>query len=61
METGAALLERARRSGAITDDADDADVLKLVGAIAWAAQDSPQRSARAERLLALLVSGLRRR
>jgi AcrR family transcriptional regulator len=53
---GADLLARAREAGAITAVADDADVLRMVGAIAWAAQDDPDT---AERLLALLVSGLR--
>jgi AcrR family transcriptional regulator len=60
-EVGAALLERARRSGAVGADADEADVLKMVGAIAWATQDAPDSSARADRLLALLVNGLRHR
>jgi len=62
-EVGAALLARARQSGAVppdADDADDADVMKMVGAIAWAAQDSPDSPAQADRLLALLVNGLRR-
>ncbi|WP_169739760.1 TetR/AcrR family transcriptional regulator [Amycolatopsis taiwanensis] len=58
-EVGAALLARARQSGAIVADADDADVLKMIGAIAWATQDAPDSSARADRLLALLVNGLR--
>jgi AcrR family transcriptional regulator len=63
-EVGAALLARARQSGAVTADADDADVLKMVGAIAWAAQDSPDSPdspAQADRLLALLMNGLRHR
>ncbi len=55
-EVGAALLARARQSGLIVADADMADVLKVVGAIAWAAPDS---SAQADRLLALLMNGLR--
>lgn len=55
-EVGAALLARARRAGMIAD-ADDADVLKMIGAIAWAAQDDP---ARADRLLSLLLNGVRR-
>ena len=53
---GVALLERARQSGAITAVAEDADVLRMIGAIAAAAQDSPDI---ADRLLALLVNGLR--
>jgi AcrR family transcriptional regulator len=58
-EVGAALLERARQSGAVTGDADDGDVLKMVGAIAWAAHDTPDSSAQADRLLTLLMNGLR--
>ncbi len=58
-EVGAALLARARQSGAVIPDADDADVMKMVGAIAWAAQDSPDSPAQADRLLALLMNGLR--
>lgn len=54
-ETGAALLTRARQAGAIVA-ADAADVLKMAGAIAWAAQDSAER---ADRLLSLLLNGLR--
>jgi hypothetical protein len=53
------LLVRARQSGAVVAEADEADVLKMVGAIAWAAQDSADSSARADRLLALLMNGLR--
>lgn len=60
-EVGAALLVRARQSGAVVADADDADVLKMVGAIAWAAQGTPDSSAQAGRLLALLMNGLRHR
>jgi AcrR family transcriptional regulator len=59
-EVGTALLDRARQAGAITADAGDADVLRMIGAIAWAAQDSPDRAAQADRLLALLLNGLRR-
>lgn len=58
-EVGAALLARARQSGVIVADADAVDVLKMVGAIAWAAQDTPDSSAQAERLLTLLMNGLR--
>ena len=58
-EVGAALLARARQSGAVVADADEADVLKMIGAIAWAAQDTPDSSAQADRLLALLMNGLR--
>jgi AcrR family transcriptional regulator len=58
-EVGSALLARARQSGVVAADADDADVLKMIGAIAWAAQDTPDRRAQADRLLALLLNGLR--
>ncbi|MEU1728901.1 hypothetical protein [Nonomuraea sp. NPDC005692] len=58
-ELGAALLARARRSRVIAAEADDADVLRMVGAIAWAAQDAPDSPARADRLLTLLLNGLR--
>jgi AcrR family transcriptional regulator len=57
-EVGAALLARARESGAVVADADEADVLKMVGAIAWAAPDNPVQ---ADRLLTLFLSGLRQR
>lgn len=55
-EVGGALLARARASGAIDAAARDADVLKMVGAIAWAAQDDPGS---ADRLLAIVLNGLR--
>ncbi|WP_344269005.1 TetR/AcrR family transcriptional regulator [Actinomadura napierensis] len=57
-EVGAALLARARRSGAVGADADPADVLKMVGAIAWAVQDAPDGSTQADRMLTLLMNGL---
>jgi hypothetical protein len=60
-EVAGALLARARQSGAVTADADDADVMKMVGAIAWAVQDSPDGPAQADRLLGLLMNGLRHR
>lgn len=60
-EVGAALLARGQQSGAVAADADDADVMRMVGAIAWAAQDSPDGPAQADRLLALLMNGIRQR
>jgi AcrR family transcriptional regulator len=60
-QVGAALLARARRSGVVVAEADEADMLKMVGAIAWAAQDTPEGTAQAGRLLALLMNGLRYR
>jgi AcrR family transcriptional regulator len=58
-DVGAALVARARESGAVVADANEADVLKMVSAIAWAAQDTPDSSAQADRLLALLMNGRR--
>lgn len=58
-EVGAALLARAREAHAIVPDARDDDVLRMIGAIAWAAQDSPDGSAQADRLLTLLLNGLK--
>ena len=58
-EVGAALLARAREAGAVVGEADETDVLKMVGAIAWAAHDTPDSSAQAGRLLTLLLNGLR--
>jgi AcrR family transcriptional regulator len=60
-EVGAALLARARQSGAVVADADAADVLKMIGAIAWAAEGGEDSAAQADRLLALLLNGLRER
>ncbi len=60
-EVGAALLARARRAGVVAAGADNADVLKMVGAIAWAAQDAQDSSAQAGRLFDLLMNGLRHR
>jgi AcrR family transcriptional regulator len=60
-EVGAALLARAQQSGVVVAGAGATDVLKMVGAIAWAAQDTPDSLAQANRLLALLMNGLRHR
>jgi len=56
--TGAALLDRAQRTGAVRRDVDIADLLQLVNAIAVASEASPEPAARAERLLTLVVDGL---
>lgn len=58
-DVGAALLARAQQAGAVVADADAADVLKMIGAIAWATHDAPDGSAQADRLLTLLMNGLR--
>jgi AcrR family transcriptional regulator len=59
LEVGTALLARARQSGVVVADANEADVLRMVSAIAWAARDAPDSPAQADRLLALLMNGLR--
>ncbi|MET8873366.1 helix-turn-helix domain-containing protein [Nocardia sp. NPDC004604] len=56
---GTALLHRAQASGTVIATADAADLLRMVGAIAWAAQDTPNPAAQADRLLTLLLNGLR--
>jgi AcrR family transcriptional regulator len=57
-EVAAALLARAQRSRVVAA-ADEADVLKIIGAIAWAARDAPHSSDQVDRLLTLLMNGLR--
>jgi hypothetical protein len=37
---------------------EEVDVMKIVGAIAWAVQDTPDSSAQAEGLLTILLNGL---
>jgi AcrR family transcriptional regulator len=54
-EVGAALLDRAFQAGVIVA-VDETDVLGLAGGIAWAARDD---AAQADRLLSLLMNGLR--
>jgi integrase-like protein len=51
--------ESAAATPETVSDTDDADVLKMIGAIAWTAQDTPDNSAQADRLFALLLNGLR--
>jgi AcrR family transcriptional regulator len=59
--TGADLLDRAKRAGAVRDDVALSDVLKMAKAFAHAAETSPEGPALAERLLALSMDGLRPR
>lgn len=59
-EVGSALVARARASGAIVADVAGDDVVKLVGAVAWAVRDAEDGAARADRLLAVVLNGLRR-
>lgn len=58
-QVGVALVDRAQQAGVLVADADAADVLRMIGAIAWAAQDAPDGAALADRLLVLLMNGLR--
>ena len=58
-EVDAALLARARQSGVVVAAADETDVLKMIGAIAWAAHDTPDGPAQADRMLTILLNGLR--
>jgi AcrR family transcriptional regulator len=60
-DVAAALLARARDAGAVTAEVDHADLLKMIAAIAWATQDNPDGPAQADRLLTLLLNGLRAR
>ena len=59
LQVGGELLARARAAGSVDADVRDADVLKMVGAIAQAAGDGRDGHAQAERLLGLLMNGLR--
>ncbi|GAA3089117.1 TetR/AcrR family transcriptional regulator [Streptosporangium carneum] len=53
---GARLLAAAQRAGAIRQDVTGADLMKLVNAIAWAAEHAEDD---ADRLLGLVMDGLR--
>jgi AcrR family transcriptional regulator len=59
--TGGKLLDRAKAAGAIRDDVDLGDILKMASAFAHAGETSPEGPALAERLLVLAVDGLRPR
>jgi AcrR family transcriptional regulator len=59
--TGGELLDNAKAAGAVRDDVDLADLLKIAKAFAYAGETSPEGGALAERLLALSMDGLRPR
>jgi AcrR family transcriptional regulator len=59
--TGGALLDRAKAAGAVRDDLELGDLLKMAKAFALAAESSPEGPALAERLLVLSMDGLRPR
>jgi AcrR family transcriptional regulator len=57
--TGDALLADAKDAGAIREDVELMDLLRLAGAIGAAAENSPEGPALSERLLRLAVDGVR--
>ncbi|KJE20188.1 transcriptional regulator, TetR family [Frankia torreyi] len=52
------LLARARAAGTVRPDTRADDLVSLVNAVAWAAQQPPVDTERAERLLGVLLDGL---
>jgi AcrR family transcriptional regulator len=58
---GSALLDRAQEAGAVRADVDLSDLLKLLSMIATSNDHSPEGRRRAERLLAVVMDGLRQR
>jgi AcrR family transcriptional regulator len=59
--TSAQLLARAQHAGAIESRVESADLLRMVNAIAWSAEQMPDDPGAADRMLALLLHGLRTR
>ena len=57
LATGTALLDRAQREGSAAGEIDVADLLRLVNAVAWASEQTPENDL--DRLLALVSGGLR--
>jgi AcrR family transcriptional regulator len=57
---GAELLERAQEAGVVRRDINGIELLRLVHAIVWATEQSPDGAAQADRLLSLMLDGLRR-
>jgi AcrR family transcriptional regulator len=53
------LLARAQLAGEVRADVDADDVMRLVGALALAVDDSPDAAERADRLFSLMMDGLR--
>jgi AcrR family transcriptional regulator len=56
---GALLLARAQEAGAVRRDVDPADVIALVNAVVWTAEQRPEDGGRTGRLLSLVLDGLR--
>lgn len=59
LAAGAALLARAQQSGAVRLGLDIGDLLRLVHSIALATEHAPAAGGQAERLLAVMLDGLR--
>jgi AcrR family transcriptional regulator len=55
------LLRRAQAAGEVRADVDTDDLMRLIGAIAIAADDSPDGAERADRIFMLMMDGLARR
>lgn len=55
---GGLLLRRAQETGEVRSDIAVADVLKLVNAIAWATEQSPEEGTHGERMLQVVIDGL---
>ena len=59
-ESATALLSRAQQSGTVRADASASDLLRIVHAISMAVERPPADDGKADRLLGLIVDGLRR-
>ena len=59
-ESADTLLGRAQQAGAVRADADPKDLLRLVHAISMAVEREPADAGQADRLLGLVLDGLRR-
>ncbi len=58
-QSAAALLTRAQDAGLVRPDADPADVLRMVHGISMVAQHSPADDGQADRMIGLIMDGLR--
>ncbi|HEY4457555.1 MAG TPA: TetR/AcrR family transcriptional regulator, partial [Pseudonocardiaceae bacterium] len=59
-EAGARLLDRAVRDGVVRGDVSIIDVLTNATGIAWATERGPYDSTRAERLIRVMMDGLKK-
>jgi AcrR family transcriptional regulator len=58
-EAGGKLVDGAIAAGIIRPDIDISDILKLVNGVGLACESSPDRTTQTERLLAIVIAGLR--